>query len=236
LGKLWNLISEERLQYVVYLSLSAIVFILTSITYLSNSTSFRRFFGRFNPLLVVIIVFVLGLILFSYLLYDGQFAVYRVGNFKGLLLALVLPVPFAVVIILIDRISPFPININIPFPDSITFYPVMGYVAEILFHVLPFCLVYFSLGAFLGNASNTRIIWISILVAALIEPIFQVAFMVGRDPIWKVAYVGLHIYLFSFVQLLLFKRYDFITMYAFRLSYYALWHILWGHLRLNLLF
>ena len=234
--KLWNLISEEKLQYIVYLSLSAIVFILTIITYFSNSASFRRFFGRINPLLVVFVVFVLGLILFSYLLYDGQFAVYRTGNFKGLLLALVLPVPFAVVVILVDRLSPFPMNMNIPYPDSLAFYPVMGYVAEIIFHVLPFCLVYFSLGTLLGEANQARIILISILVAALIEPIFQVAFMVGQDPIWKMAYVGLHLFLFSFVQLLLFKRYDFITMYTFRLSYYALWHVLWGHLRLNLLF
>jgi hypothetical protein len=51
-----------------------------------------------------------------------------------------------------------------------------------------------------------------------------------------VAYVGLHIFLIGLVQLLLFTRYDFITMYTFRLSYYAIWHILWGHLRLNLIF
>lgn len=236
MDKLWNLIAEERLQYIVYLSLSAIVLILTVITYLSSSVSFRRYFGRLNPLLVVFIVFVLGLILFSYLLYDGQFSVYKAGNFKGLLLAVVLPVPFAILIILVDRIAPFPIDTNVLFPDSVTFYPVMGYVAEILFHVLPFCLVYFGLGALLGDTDSTRIIWISILVTALIEPIFQMVFMLGQDPIWKVAYVGFHIFLFALVQLLLFRRYDFITMYTFRLSYYFLWHVLWGHLRLNLLF
>ena len=112
----------------------------------------------------------------------------------------------------------------------------MGYVVQILFHILPFCLVYFSLGMLLGKASSETIIWVSILIAALIEPIFQITFMIGQDPNWKVAYVGLHIFLISLVELLLFRRYDFITMYTFRLSYYFLWHILWGHLRLNLLF
>lgn len=236
MAKLLHLISEETLQYAVFLSLSAVVFILAGITYFSNNASFQRFFGRLNPLLMVLIVFLLGLALFTYLLNDGQFAVYQQGNFKGLLLALLIPVAFGVVIIIVDRMSPFPINMNIPYPVSLTFYPVMGYVAEILFHILPFCLVYFGLGAVLGEASNEKIIWVSILVAALIEPIFQVVFMLGQDPVWKVAYVGIHIFVFSLVQLLLFKRFDFITMYVFRLSYYAIWHILWGHLRLNLLF
>jgi len=236
LAKLLDLISEETLQYVVFLGLSAIVLILTGITTLSNRSSFQKYFGKINPLLAVFIVFVIGLILFSYLLYDGRFAVYRQGNFKGLLLAVALAVPFGVVIILVDRMSPFPIDTNVPFPDSLTFYPVMGYVAEILFQILPFCLVYFGLGAALGEASNDKIIWVSILVAALIEPIFQVVFMRGQDPVWKMAYVGLHVFLISLVQLLLFRRYDFISMYVFRLSYYAIWHILWGHFRLNLLF
>ena len=236
MAKLWSLISEQIFQYSIFLSLSVVIFILTAITYISNRASFTRYFGRINPLLAVFIVFIIGLILFTYLLYDGQFAVYRPGNYRGLLLALLLALPFGAVIVLVDRASPFPIDTNVLYPDSLAFYPVMGYVVEILFHILPFCLVYFGLGALLGDVSNARIIWISILVAALIEPIFQVAFMVGRDPVWKVAYVGLHIFLFGLVQLLLFKRYDFITMYTFRLSYYLIWHILWGHLRLSLLF
>lgn len=233
---LWRLISEKKMQYIVFLGLSAIVFILAVITYISNSAYFQRFFGRINPLFVLFVVFIIGLVLFTFLLNDGQFAIYRAGDFKGWLLAAMLAVPFAIVIILVDRAASFPIDTNIPYPDSLSFYPVMGYVADILFLILPFCLVYFGLGKLLGDASNETIIWISFLVAALIEPIFQATFMLGRDPNWKIAYVGLHIYLISLVQLLLFKRYDFITMYVFRLSYYLLWHILWGHLRLGILF
>jgi hypothetical protein len=236
MAKLWSLISEQAFQYSVFLGLSAVVFALTVITYISNRPSFERFFGRINPLLVVFLVIIIGLILFTYLLHDGKFAVYQQGNYKGLLLAVVLALPFGAVIILVDRMSSFPINTNILYPNSLTFYPVMGYVVQILFHILPFCLVYFSLGKLLGEASIERIIWVSILVAALIEPIFQITFMLGRDPSWKVAYVGLHIFLIGLVELLLFRHYDFITMYTFRLSYYFLWHILWGHLRLKLLF
>jgi hypothetical protein len=31
-------------------------------------------------------------------------------------------------------------------------------------------------------------------------------------------------------------RYGFLSMYAFRLVYYLHWHIVWGYLRLQLLF
>jgi hypothetical protein len=233
--KVWRLLSEETLQVIVLLSLSVIVLVLTGIMCASNSAAFQRFFGRIHPLLVVFIVVVLGLILFPYLLSNGEFAVYERGNSKGLLLAIGLAVPFAAAIILVDRTAPFPVDTNVPFPDSMLFYPVMGYVAEILFQILPFCLVYFVLSVVLGESSKTRITWVAILIAALIEPIFQVVFSEGQ-PVWAVAYVGLHVFLICLVQMLLFRRYDFFTMYSFRLAYYALWHILWGHLRLNLLF
>lgn len=235
-AKLWRLISEEPFQYLLFLSLSGIVLILTGIAYSASSTSFQKYFGRIYPLAVVFVVFILGLILFAFLLLDGQFAIYRGGNFKGIVVAVGLAVPLAAIIILVDRRSPFPVDMNVAYPASLFFYPAIGYVVELLFHILPFCLLYFILGFLTGESGNTRIIWASILTVALIEPIFQVVFTAGGNTNWVVAYVGLHLFLFNFIQLLLFRRYDFITMYSFRLSYYFLWHIIWGHLRLKLLF
>jgi hypothetical protein len=219
LAKLWRLVVEQKLQYTVFLILSGIVIILTVVTYLSNPSLFQRFFG-----------------MFSFLLNDGQFVVYRQGNLNGLLLAIGLAVPFAAVMILVDRRAPFPADINVSFPYSLTFYPAIGYVVEILFHVLPFCLLYFILGALVGESSSIRLTWLIILIVVLIEPVFQVSLTAGQNSNGVIAYLGLHLFLINLVQLLLFRRYDFITMYSFRLSYYALWHILWGHLRLSLLF
>ena len=218
------------------LGLSAIVLILTSIMYSLHSASFQRFFGGLHPLGVLFTVVVLGFLLFSLLLYDGRFAIYRPGHLRGLLLALGLAIPFAVVIILVDRAVRFPVDMNVAFPESLLFYPVMGFVADILFFILPFCLLYFLLNRIAGESDPNRIIWAAILLTALFEPIFQVAFMDGRSPDWVVAYVGVHVYVMAVVQLFLFKRYDFITMYSFRLSYYLLWHIVWGHLRLTVVF
>jgi hypothetical protein len=199
-------------------------------------SSFEKYFGKIHPLLVVSILCLLGLILFSFLLLDGRFAVYRPGNYRGLLIAIGLALPFAAVMILVDRLSPYPADINVAYPASLFFYPAIAYVVEILFHLLPFCLIYFSLSSIFGKAQNATIIWVSILIVAVLEPVFQLVLGAGQNSTWVLAYLGLHLFLFSLVQLLLFRRYDFITMYAFRLSYYAIWHIVWGHLRLGLLF
>jgi hypothetical protein len=51
-----------------------------------------------------------------------------------------------------------------------------------------------------------------------------------------VTVVFLQIYVINLQQLRIFRRFDFTSMYAFRLLYYLFWHILWGNLRLVVLF
>ena len=60
--------------------------------------------------------------------------------------------------------------------------------------------------------------------------------MGDRYPVCAVAYVGLHVFLINLIQLLIFKRYDFVTMYSFRLVYYLFWHMRWGPKEMLLLF
>jgi hypothetical protein len=90
----------------------------------------------------------------------------------------------------------------------------------------------------LRNANQKYLVWIVIIVVAFLEPVYQGIHMAasGRFSLWAVLYVGFHIFIINVCQLSLFKRYDFITMYAFRLAYYLVWHIVWGYLRLDILF
>jgi hypothetical protein len=55
-------------------------------------------------------------------------------------------------------------------------------------------------------------------------------------PLYINVYMWIHLFVFNFLQMLVFKRYDFLKMYMFRLVYYLLWHIVWGSVRLGLLF
>jgi hypothetical protein len=230
------LISEERLQFTIFFILAVLVFILTVVVHSANNSVFQRFFGSLSPRLIVCGVILIGLLLSAFLLSTSQFAIYRRTHQIGPVLAIGLALPFAAVMILVDRYSPFPSHINIAFPNSLAFYPVMAFVVEILFHLLPIGLLFFLILGIAETTSLDRVVWIIFLIVALIEPVFQVVLGKDQNTSLVVAYMGVHLFLFNYVQLVLFRRYDFISMYSFRISYYVIWHIAWGHFRLRLLF
>jgi riboflavin transporter FmnP len=82
-----------------------------------------------------------------------------------------------------------------------------------------------------------RLVWMYILAVSLLEPIFQMqAGHTAGSVTWLEAYVGLHVFAFNLLQLHVFRLHGFVAMFAFRLVYYLWWHILWGYLRIGLLF
>ena len=50
-----------------------------------------------------------------------------------------------VAIIIADFFIRYPEDINVPVPEALLFYPAVGFVAEIAFHVLPLALLLFVL-------------------------------------------------------------------------------------------
>lgn len=232
-----ELISSEKQQYIAYLAIALGVLICTTILTIRNRSLYEPFFGRLNPLFVISLVILLGFVLLTMLLARGWFTIFQQENLQGLLVACGTAVLFAIVIVLFDSNVPFPQTINRPYPDALFFYPSIAFVVEIIFHVLPLTLLLFALTTLFKNTSFEVIIWPCILLVALIEPLFQtVTGSSGSHPGWATAFVAVHIFLINLVQLALFKRYDFVSMYTFRLVYYLLWHIVWGVVRLRVLF
>jgi hypothetical protein len=233
-----ELISNERLQYQVYFGLSIGVVGLTGIGYFSNNHLFQQYIGRINPLIASFLITFLGVILLSFLLSRGWFAIFKRENLKGLFRRSGLAALFVLITILVDLKIVYPADLNILFPESLLFYPAMGFYVEILFHVLPLSILIISLTSIFKNISYRKIIWICILTVSLLEPTFQTILQGSSNqyPLWAVAIFWLNLFLFNLSQLLIFKRYDFISMYSFRLVYYIIWHIVWGYIRLKLLF
>jgi hypothetical protein len=231
-------ISSNRLQCLVFIGLSLGALAFTGILHVSNNLLFQRFLGRMNPLIPFLFASVLGFILLSWLLSQEWFAIYEKENLSGLLCSSSLAALLGIIMILVDTRIVFPADTNILFPESLLFYPAIGFLAEILFHVLPLTVLLVVLNAILKNASFETIVWICIPLVSLLEPVYQTIDMASSDqfPLWAVAYVGVHVLLINFSQLLIFKKYDFISMYSFRLVYYLFWHIGWGYARLRLLF
>jgi hypothetical protein len=142
---------------------------------------------------------------------------------------------FAVVIVLADVVIGFPYR-HVQPPQSLLFYPTMAYVAEMVFHTLPLSILLALLGPLFKDRSTTGLVWLCIILASCLEPIFQLSWRSAEWPLpWADAYVGLHVFAFNIMQLSIFRRFDFVSMYVCRLVYYIEWHMVWGSVRQHLL-
>lgn len=208
---------------------------LTAILNYSNSIIFDRFLGGLNPVIIFSIISVLGLLCLASLLSKGWFKIHEKKGTTSLLRTIGLVFLFASISISIDIKVHFPVDINIAFPESLIFYPAIGFLVEILFHIFPITILSFYLYSSFKDTDIKKLIWISIIITATLEPIYQTLFMTSFST-WIIVLVWVNLYLFNLTQLVIFKKFDFVSMYAFRLIYYLIWHVIWGHERLTLLF
>lgn len=234
--KLKELVIKQKKQLLAYFLLSAGTLAFTEILFASDHLLFRRLFGALNPSVAALVIIAFGgmaLLLLSH----TPFTFYKKGALKSALPLLGLAIFFASLTVLIDlNVGPtgFPADINVPFPKSLLFYPAMGFLAEIVFHVIPLSLLLAALSAIFKTVGR-ELLWTCLLIIPLTEVAFQIAPM-GNFPLWAVITFAINLFLFELSELLIFKKYDFISMYTFRLSYYCIWHIVWGYMRLSTLF
>jgi hypothetical protein len=230
-------VNDTRTQVFAFLAVSLCIFGFTVVLSVFPTASFRLFFGDIPALIAIPMIMLLGFGTIKFILSKGWFSIYKRVNFRQLPRFSILAVLFLSGAIFVDVTFPFPVDINLPFPKSALFYPIMGYVVEILFHIVPLTILLGILVTVFKNVDKERILSMCILIVSLVEPIFQYMFVpsIGK-PLWLDVFDGTRLYLFSFVQLNILKRYDFISMYSFRIVYYILWHLLWGSIRLLVLF
>ncbi len=153
-----------------------------------------------------------------------------VGYRPAVLIGLTLPVP----VIIVDWLGGFGRGINAPFPDSLLFYPSIAVIAEFVFHVAPLAIA--ATLAFLFRRVGRALEIVGLGAAVVIEPVLQVVWGSEVSPAWAVAYVGVQLLAFNVVGVYLFRNFGILRVLVYRLSYYLVWHILWGSIRLHLLF
>jgi len=236
--------TNARQQYAAFGALSLAVVALTGILTLLQDTItkpylgiipgnpagfFQPFIGSVQPLLAITLVAVVGVASLGLLRSRGGFEIYTMrGTLRGVAVAAAIATAFGIVMIVADlTFSRQPADINVPPPWSWLFYPVIAYAVEILFHVIPLALLLAVLGPLFKQLNMPGLVWLCILLVSLLEPLVQTR-LLGMS-----AYVGLHVFAFTLAQLYVFRRYDFISMYTFRIAYYVVWHIIWGYLRLQ---
>lgn len=202
---------------------------------LSGSDAFARYLGPVPPAIATIIAGVSGYAALASLRRGGWLLQTPQGTGTAPFARLVLlATGFAVLTIVMDIAAPYPRDINVRLPAGLLFYPAIGFVADIVFHLVPLALllVVFTI---LGLAPRIAFAGALVLTAAS-EPAFQVITGMGTGPIWRDLGLSVHLFAFGLVQLAILRRHGFTAMLGFRLIYYLHWHILWGAARLTLLF
>lgn len=230
-----NLSSHERRQLLVPAIMALGAAGATGVLSFSYADLFRPYFGRLHPFPAILLIGLLGFIALRVLSLRWKFKMYAGReSVKGAIQASRVATLLAVVMILVDWRLRLPYS-HIPPPQSLLFYPVMAFVAEVMFHALPLTLLLTTLMP-QGKAKDpNRLMWSCIVLSSCLEPIFQVSKSASEAGLGLTdVYVGLHVFAFNLLQLSVFKRYDFVSMFVFRLVYYLYWHVMWGSVRQHL--
>lgn len=134
--------SSERQQYTALGVLSVAAVALTGLLSVSPVAGlFEPYFGSIAPLLAIGITAALGFVVLGYLLSRG-FRIRATRTWHGAGYAAISATIFGIWQTCVDLfVTRFPRDLNVPAPQSLLFYPVMGYVVEVVFHALPLALL-----------------------------------------------------------------------------------------------
>ncbi len=201
----------------------------------SSGSYFERFYGPARPLVVMVGVGVVGTAAFWVLSRFGFVFVEGLRTLRGLRLSAIFATVLAIAVVVADVLLRYPEDLNVPVPRALLFYPAIGLTAEVAFHLVPLAVLLTALNAVVPRVGRERIVWFALAVVAVSEPVFQVLVGGGGSGVLDV-YTWVHVFVLASLQLYVFRRFDFAVMYGFRLIYYAYWHILWGTIRIPILF
>lgn len=212
----------------------AATWVLSRIT----AASFEPYFGAVPPVVAVLAVSMLGGLALGFLYARYELRVLPNGvTWRGVLTIVAITALSGTAVILVDLTLGYPRDINVPWPSSLLFYPVMALVAEMVFHVIPLALLLLMLTLISGIETSRQYLFLCLGLVALIEPLFQVQTALANQSITaRDMFTALNVLVINVVLLRVFTLYGFIAMYAVRLLYYVIWHIAWGHIRLGVLF
>lgn len=223
--------TSKRSTYTAFLALSVVAVSFGGLLATRRPELFGPYFGDIPPLVAISVVCLSGWAALYVLHVGRDFLVSRpCRRRRGLAVATGLAVPFMIVVTAADLLIGFPQRINVPPPGSLLFYPAMAYVVELSLHALPLALLLPLTDTIFRSWPVERRIWLCITLVACLEAGLQAANAADRA---LGSFVAVHVFAFGLVELALFRRYDFIAMYTFRIVYYAYWHGAWGELRLH---
>ena len=192
---------------------------------------FSRFFGPIHPIAAMAGAAVVGFVAIAYLDRASSFAVLgpRPSGEAAAIIVFAVPV-LAALAIGADLLLRFDEDMNVAMPDALRFYPSIAVFVELVLHAAPLAVLVALFGSPTGLDAT---FWRIAIPVALIEATLQAVYATS---ISTSVFSAIHLVVFGLVQVWVFMRFGFLWMLGFRLAYYALWHVAWGIVRLELLF
>lgn len=176
---------------------------------------FTRVFLDQPPILVVMLALGAGAVALFKLQPSGWAAPGRPTT-TLMLRALLTGALFAVPLIVFD----LAVGVNeatVAFPDGLAYYPVVGYVFEVVFHLLPLYLVV---------SVMPRAFWPAATLAALAEPAWLIWTTGALDP--GTAALAVTLAALGAYQIVTLRAAGFGPAFTLRLGFYIAWALLWG--------
>jgi len=195
----------------------------------SGVVDLRPYFAGLPATVAAIIVCASGVA--ALLILQRRYSFCAIGTNIGarsLSTAVAAAIPFMAAVTLADVGLGFPPNIHVQLPFALAFYPAMGLIAQFALHIVPFTLLLWAFTQLSTSWPLRRQIWLAIVLSAAIEAAFQLggAAAPGDGLTLLSALVAAQLFAFGLVELYLYMRFDFVSMYVFRLAYYSYWHVL----------
>jgi hypothetical protein len=228
----WQSLSN-RSSYQAYVLLSVIAVVAAvSVSLVSDDSPFDRFLAGLPAPLVIAASAGVGALSLR-LLSDREWSIGSDARWTPVIVAFA----FGAVAVTVDTMVPFPEDTNVEWPASALYYPAVAFLAEIVFHVVPIAAIVLVSGWRFGSNVNDWRVWLIIGAVAAGEAGFQVAGSLtdGSDS-RLVGFVAVHLFAIGVAELTMFRQFGFSALVTFRMVYYLLWHVAWGHLRLSILF
>ena len=98
---------------------------------------YSKLLGKLNPIIIFSVSGAAAFLSLTYLERFGLYFISRSTTVRKLLIYFSISIILGCIPVLIDIWKNFPKDINVLFPQSLLYYPTIGLLADIIFHLLP---------------------------------------------------------------------------------------------------
>jgi hypothetical protein len=158
----------------------------------------------------------------------------KISQRQRFLIPTVIGLVYGLITVIEDLRSPSPVHLKLPL--SIPFYAYGAILLEIMLRLFAITfLVWLFSNVLLRGRWQTQVFWIAAIIAALYEPLpFIKADLAGVSGLGVatvlLAWTIQPLFLANVITGWLFRKYGFLAALVMRLSFYLVWHIIYGGL------